>query len=114
MEGHPAVPKITPPARVSATLTRLGTNVRTARLRRRLSIEQVAERVGCSRYTVSSVEKGRPGVSAGAYFTVLWSLELLDDARLLADPDRDDEGKVLQAARLPAALRIHEPLNDDF
>ena len=109
------MPIITPPADVHVTMKRLGNNVRTARLRRRLSIEQVADRVGCSRYTVASVERGRPGVSAVAYFTVLWALDLLDHANYLADPDRDDEGKILQAARrLPPAMRIHEPLQDDF
>lgn len=108
------MPTITPPAQVSATLTRLGSNVRTARLRRGLSIEQVAARVGCSRFTVASVEKGKPGVSAVAYFTVLWALRLLDDAKHLADPDRDERGQILHAARIPAAALVHEPLRDDF
>lgn len=107
------MPSITPPAQVSATLRRIGSNIRTARLRRGLPMRDVGDRVGASRYTVASVEKGKPGVSVAAYLTVLWALDLLDDANHLADPDRDEEGTILQAARLPSAVRL-PPLRDDF
>lgn len=76
-----------------------------------MRIEDVAERVGTSRYTIASVEKGKPGVSAAAYLTVLWALDLLDDAYRLASPSSDEEGQILQARRHPSR---HPPSDDDF
>ena len=94
-----------PPAAVEDILRRLGSNLRTARLRRRLRIQDIADRLGTSRFTVANVEKGRPGASAAAYFGVMWALGLLDDANGLADPDRDEEGRILESARLPTQAR---------
>ena len=104
----------TPPADVSAILRLVGGNLRTARLRRRLRIQDIADRLGVSRSTITNVEKGKPGVSAATYFGALWALGLLDDARHLADPDRDEEGQILQAARLPSRAPQLQPLRDDF
>ena len=90
-----------PPAAVENALRQLGRNLRTARLRRRLRIQDVADRIGASRFTVADLEKGKPGASAAAYFGALWALGLLNQADNLADPDRDEEGKVLESARSP-------------
>lgn len=103
-----------PPAAVADALKRLGRNIRTARLRRRLRIEDVAERIGASRFTVADLEKGKPGTSAAAYFGALWALGLLDQAHDLADPDRDQEGKVLESARSPKQARLRKSLDNDF
>ena len=103
-----------PPATVEDALRRLGNNLRTARLRRRLRIQDVADRLGTSRFTVANVEKGKPGVSGAAYFGVLWALGLLDDAERLADPDRDEEGRILESARLPTQAPRRRRLDDDF
>jgi transcriptional regulator with XRE-family HTH domain len=103
-----------PPAAVEEALQRLGQNIRTARLRRRLRIEDVAARMGASRFTVSDLEKGKPGTSAAAYFGALWVLGLLEQARDLADPDHDQEGKVLESARSPKQARRPRGLDNDF
>ena len=103
-----------PPAEVEDILQRLGSNLRTARLRRRLRIQDIADRLGTSRFTVANVEMGKPGASGAAYFGVLWALGLLDDAAHLADPDRDEEGRILESARLPTQAPRHRRLQDDF
>ena len=103
-----------PPGEVSDTLRRFGGDLRTARLRRRLRIQDIADRIGASRSTVANVENGKPGVSAAAYFGVLWALDLLADADHLADPDRDEEGKILESARFPSQAPRLQPLRDDF
>lgn len=103
-----------PPAAVEETLRCLGANLRTARLRRRLRIQDIADRLGTSRFTVANVEKGKPGASAAAYFGVLWAVGLLDDARRLADPDRDEEGRILESARLPTQAPRYRRLHGDF
>lgn len=103
-----------PPAAVEDVLRRLGGNLRTARLRRRLRIQDIAERLGTSRFTVANVEKGKPGASAAAYFGVLWALGLLEHADHLADPDQDEEGRILELARLPTQAPRRRRLSDDF
>ncbi len=68
-------------------LTQLGENLKLARLRRRLSSEQVAQRAGISRPTLHSIEKGAPGVGIGLYLQVLLVMGLETDILLLAKDD---------------------------
>lgn len=84
-----------PPAAIEDALKRLGRSIRSARLRCKLRIGDVAERMGTSRFTLVDVEKGKLGVSAAAYFDVLWALGLLEQVTDVADPDRDDLGKIM-------------------
>jgi len=79
-------------------MTALGENIKLARLRRRLTAEQVAERAGISRRTLVSLEKGSPGVAMVNYLQVLFVLGLADDFLKIAS---DDElGRKLQDANL--------------
>ena len=66
-----------PPYEVEQALTRLGNNLRTARLRRNLTIEQVAEKIGAGKRAVMDAEKGKRGTAAGAYMALLWTYGLL-------------------------------------
>lgn len=76
----------------------VGEQIKLARLRRNLSIAQVAERATCSPLTVSRVEKGMPTVSMGIYARVLYALQLDDDLLLIAK--EDVIGKALQDLNL--------------
>ena len=86
----------------------VGEQIRLARLRRNLSIAQVAERATCSPLTVeratcspltvSRIEKGVPTVAIGIYLRVLYALQLDDDILLLAKEDA--MGKALQDLNL--------------
>ena len=79
-------------------LSELGENIKLARLRRKFSSEQVAERAGISRSTLISIEKGYEGVSIGYYLSVLHVLGLEKDFLFIA---KDDElGRKLQDANL--------------
>lgn len=112
----PRVSKISksPPAAVEDILNRLGRNIRTARLRRKLSMEELAERVGISRYVLADIEKGKPTTAIAAYLGTLWALGLLWDMREVADSDRDQEGKILERARSPKTAPKRKTINDDF
>jgi len=84
-------------------LAALGENLRLARLRRRLSAEQVAERAGISRSTLHLIENGSAGTSLGKLLNVLVVLGMESDlARLAAD---DLLGRKLEDARLTETRR---------
>lgn len=68
-------------------LLELGENIKLARLRRNLSIRLVAERVGVSINTITSLEKGLSGVSIGVLANVLHTIGLAEDIKLLAKDD---------------------------
>lgn len=79
-------------------LKELGDNIKLARLRRKFSTEQVAERANISRPTLHSIEKGSESVSIGLYLQVLIVLGLEKDLLIIA---QDDElGRKLQDADL--------------
>ena len=81
----------------------VGEQIKLARLRRDLSLAQVAERATCSPLTVSRIEKGSPTVAIGIYLRVLYALQLDDDILLLA---KDDElGRQLQDMALTTRQR---------
>jgi transcriptional regulator with XRE-family HTH domain len=79
-------------------LSDLGENLKLARLRRKLSAEQVAERAGVSRSTLHLMENGSAGASLGKLLQVLVVLGLdADLSRIAAD---DVLGRKLEDARL--------------
>jgi transcriptional regulator with XRE-family HTH domain len=79
-------------------LKTVGENIQLARLRRKLSSEQVAERAGIGRKTVSSIEAGSPSVAMGNYLQVLSVLGLQND--LLSIAASDPLGRKLQDAEI--------------
>lgn len=85
-------------------LTIMGEQIKIARLRRRLSVELVAERAGISRATLWSVEKGASSVSMGTYAAVLHALNGMDRDLLLVAKD-DELGRKLQDLSLPVRMR---------
>ena len=84
--------------KVQKILDQFGEKIKLARLRRRLSTEQVAERAGINRTTLWNIERGMPTVTIGAYCQVLFVLGLIDD--LLKVASDDELGRRLQDADL--------------
>lgn len=104
-----------PPAAVATILTHLGHNIRTARLRRNLRLEDLAQRVGLSRYVMSDIEKGKATTAVAAYIGALWALGLADDLHRIADPELDAEGKALEGLHAPkTAAKRRKALDNDF
>lgn len=89
-----------------SVLKTVGENIKLARLRRKLSAEQVAERANISRTLLWRLEQGNPSVSAGALFQVLMVLGLEKDfLQLGAD---DVLGRKLQDAGLTNKAKTHK------
>lgn len=82
------------PARLENKMKILGEQIKLARLRRNLTIAQIAERATCSPLTINRVEKGMPTVAIGIYARVLNALQLDDDLLLIAK--EDEQGRILQ------------------
>ena len=72
------------------TLEKMGIRIKKARLRRNIRAEQLAERAGISKGTLSAIEKGVPTVSIGAYTAVLCALGMENDLNIIA---LDEKGK---------------------
>ena len=87
-----------------AILEQLGEQIKTARLRRHLSADLVAQRAGVSRATVWNVEKGNPSVAIGIYAAVLHALNNMDKDLLLVAKD-DELGRKLQDLELTTRRR---------
>ena len=81
----------------------VGEQIRLARLRRNLSVVQVAECTTCSPLTVSRIEKGVPTVAIGIYLRILYALRLDDDILWLAK--KDTLGRALQDLSLKHRTR---------
>lgn len=91
------------PRKLELKMQVVGEQIKLARLRRNLSIAQVAERATCSTLTVSRIERGTPSVSIGIYLRVLYALQLEDDILYIA---REDElGRRLQDLSLVTRRR---------
>ncbi len=99
---------------VIRSIRKLGRDIKSARLRRRLPMFLVAERAGISTRTLSSLEKGAPGVSIGTVAAVIAALGMGTPFSTILDQKNDtfglllDEGRLPKRARLPRQESLHE------
>jgi transcriptional regulator with XRE-family HTH domain len=84
-------------------LKELGEQIQLARLRRKFSAAQIAERTGMGRKTVYNIEQGSPSVSIGSYLQVLFVLGLEKDLTMVAASDT--LGRKLQDAGIVTGKR---------
>ena len=104
----------TPPYAVEQSLKRLGADLRTARLRRNLTIEDVASKIGTGLRTVADAEKGKPSTTVAVYTALLWALDLLSQLDEVARPENDAEGQSLALAKERGRARAKTELSNDF
>jgi hypothetical protein len=94
------------PIPVKNALRKLGSDIRDARLRRRIPVAVMAQRAFISRTTLVKLEKGYPGVAIGTYAAVLFALGMIDRLRELAEARSDEIGLALEEERLPKRIEI--------
>ena len=99
------MPRLTPPThpRQRSQLAALGSRLRAARLRRKLTQALLAERVGISLPTLRKLEAGDPSTSLATVVRVLQVLGLAGDIDKLAA--QDELGRELQDIALKQPRR---------
>jgi DNA-binding XRE family transcriptional regulator len=94
------------PIPVKNAMRKFGSDIRDARLRRRIPVAVMAQRAFISRTTLVKLEKGDPGVAMGTYAAVLFALGMIDKLRELASAKSDEIGLALDEERLPKRIEI--------
>jgi transcriptional regulator with XRE-family HTH domain len=102
------------PYPVEQALKRLGQNLRTARLRRNLTIQEVAEKIGTGPRAVRDAENGKASTGIAVSAALLWLYDLLQPFEEVADPLKDDQGLILARMRERVRARKSKELNKDF
>ena len=103
-----------PPYAVDDTIKKLGRNLRTARLRRNMTIAEASERIGAGVRSVRDAEHGKTTTAVAVYFALMWLYDLLPAQYGLADPDSDTEGKRLAGLREPKRAYSGKGMDNDF
>jgi transcriptional regulator with XRE-family HTH domain len=83
-------------------------------VRRKLTLDEVGEKIGVSRQVVAHAERGKPSVGIAVYAALLWTFGLLEGLGNIADPSKDQEGLALVRARDPSKAYRGERLDNDF
>ncbi len=98
-------------------LKQLGSDLKMARLKRRISLQDFADRIGVSKRTVIRMEKGDEGVSIGSLAMACLVLGELERITMFMDPGSDDTGLLLDRDNLPKRIdsqrKSSKPLIDD-
>ena len=90
---------------VQRALRKLGQDIKIARKKRRMSVEDFASRLGVTKGTVIRLERGEAGVSIGTLSMALLALGELHRLSEILDASTDDTGLLLDQTRLPERIR---------
>lgn len=104
----------TPPYAVEEAIKKLGANLRTARLRRNITLADMAAKLGVSRFVVADAEKGKVSTNVAVYVGMLWAMNLLDHLEPVAAPAHDEEGLALSVFDERERARQKGGLDNDF
>ena len=100
------------PYQVERALKQLGANLRIARLRRKLTIAEVAEKIGTGPRAITAAEAGKPSTGVAVYAALLWVYGLLTPFGKLADPHDDEIGQAM--TNIGQRARRTRGLDNDF
>src|ERR1700724_3782319 len=102
------------PYQVEQALRKLGGDLKTARLRRNLTSQEVAQKIGTSRFAVAAAERGKPSTNVAVYAALLWAYGLVDRLSDVADPSTDEESARPALARTTLRARHPRKLSNEF
>lgn len=95
-------------------LQRLGSDLSAARRIRRMSQEDLAQRLNVSRKLVARMERGDPSVSFGAYVMSAWVMNLSDNLLDMFAQERDPVFQREARLALPQRVRAKTKPGDDL
>lgn len=98
-------PGVALPRPVERALHRLGRDISTARRVRRLSQEDLAQRIGASLSTIRRMEDGYPGTALHTFLRALHVLGRLEDLVTVMATENDALGMELVREQLPQRVR---------
>ena len=105
---------LSPPYAVEEAVRTLGRNLRTARIRRSITMAEAASRIGTGVRAVRDAEHGKTTTGVAVYFALMWLYGLLPGMDGLAGPDADIEGKRLAELREPKRATLRKGIDNDF
>lgn len=94
------------PQSLAAHIRELGQNIRLARKKRGLTMEDMASRMFVTRKTLKRLEDGESTVSLGVVASALLVLGLDKDLEKLADPATDNVGNMLDKEKYGKTQRV--------
>jgi len=105
---------MSPPYAVEETVKTLGRNLRTARIRRNITIAEASERIGVGVRAVRDAEHGKMTTSISVYYALMWLYGLLPGSEGIADPAKDVEGGRLVELRAKKRASLRKVMDNDF
>ncbi len=92
----------------------VGQNIRLARKRRKLTMQDMAGRMFVTRKTLNRLESGDPGVSFSVLASALLALGLEDDLEKIADPEADRTGNIIDREKYDNKQRVRKDKKIDM
>jgi len=102
------------PYPVEQAIKKVGNNLRIARLRRKQTIEEVAEKIGTGARAIRAAESGKASTGVAVYAALLWAYDLLQPFGDLADPHTDEKGLALSGNGKAVRARKSRDLDNEF
>jgi transcriptional regulator with XRE-family HTH domain len=104
------------PLSLRQILTQIGQNIKLARKRRGLTMQDMAGRMFVTRKTLNRLESGDPGVSFGILAAALLALGLENDLTHLAKPENDVTANIIDKQNYDQKKRVRpsSKINLDF
>lgn len=99
---------------VEAAAIALGARIKLARTRRKIKQTELASKTFLSRSTIQAIERGEVSYSIGALLTVLWTLGLMAEIGLIADPGLDRDGLTLAISAESKRVGVVRKVDNDF
>ncbi|MCL2802090.1 MAG: hypothetical protein FWD28_10065 [Treponema sp.] len=93
------------PSPAISALKKLGSDMNSARRRRRITKDIMAKRTGICINTLTKIEEGNPSTSIAAWVSVLSVLGLIDNFKDICDLKNDSMGIILEEEDLPKRVR---------
>lgn len=90
---------------VRHAISKLAQDLKSARIRRRIPMQIMAERAGISRSTLAKLERGDDGISIGNYASVIFILGMVERFADFADIKYDYLGQALDEENMPKRIR---------